>query len=399
MRTAAVILGPAYRARGVALLVCIFAMLIVSALVILVLDIATTDMALDADEVEFTGWGSTVTAQPVQFGEEEPMVALARLMFVDGFVPVFDGRGVLKQALALISNIPTRIYLDDQVIVTMDRPFSQLNPPNSIWIKGLSATMSKVIQPRQVLGGITITTGYFTQDESISTFWSEDNTLLGQNVAIDVKRSVNGGLTGLGAEEVFTLIPAPSGLEGSIGMRADISTGFAPWIILVLTIIYVVLSAIPDAAGVVFTIPIGRVIQAIALAAVLLIMTKIGKGEYDFVGEPFEYVFAEISGRAELAGLLSGEVVELIIENHLINDQTVLNTLARDVLFEQQASGQPRAFSNMFDLRLELNDEFEALTGRGFKIKGIQRALKRTSQGNEALAAIDAFEITGGLNP
>lgn len=40
------ILGPAYRARGAALLICIFAMLIVSGLVVIALDVATTDMAI-----------------------------------------------------------------------------------------------------------------------------------------------------------------------------------------------------------------------------------------------------------------------------------------------------------------------------------------------------------------
>jgi len=38
--------GPQHRARGAALLVCIFAMLIVSSLVVLVLEVGTTEMAI-----------------------------------------------------------------------------------------------------------------------------------------------------------------------------------------------------------------------------------------------------------------------------------------------------------------------------------------------------------------
>lgn len=38
--------GPAHRARGAALLICIFAMLIVSGLVVIALDVVTTDMAI-----------------------------------------------------------------------------------------------------------------------------------------------------------------------------------------------------------------------------------------------------------------------------------------------------------------------------------------------------------------
>ena len=46
MRTAAMILGPTYRARGAALMIAIFAMVIVSGLVVIALDVATTDMAI-----------------------------------------------------------------------------------------------------------------------------------------------------------------------------------------------------------------------------------------------------------------------------------------------------------------------------------------------------------------
>jgi hypothetical protein len=144
---------------------------------------------------------------------------------------------------------------------------------------------------------------------------------------------------------------------------------------------------------------VGSAAAAISLSLALIVMTKIGRGDYAFVGEPFEYVYEEISATAELDGLLSEDLVELEIENHLINDQTKLDNLARDVLFEQQAKGNPRIFRNLLDLRLETNDEFEAFGGRFFKIKELTRTLIRTGDGNTALATINAFETTPGLAP
>lgn len=366
-------------------------------------DIAQSDMALDADEIDFAGWGATTAGQPVQFVDEPPMVSLARLMFVDGFVPRFDGEGKLTQSQAFATGVPDRIYTDDGLISAMDRPFSKIDPPNSVVVKGLSSVMTKVVQPRQRLAELTITTGFFTQDETIDVFWSEDKTILAQNVSTEVVRSVNGGLSVLGGGESFSFLPSPNGLEGFIGVTAEFSTGYAPWLIVFLTATYVALSWVPDQVVTVpllgqgFTINVGSAAAAAALAAALIIMTKIGRGNYQFMGEPFEYVFAEIVARAEIDGTLSQDVVELVIENHLVNTQADADDLARDVLFEQQAKGNPRSFVGPHDLVLEPNDTFEVLSGRLFKVKRISRTLQRGL--TAPVATMDALEITPGIAP
>ncbi len=368
--------------------------------------IATEDMNLDLDEINFAGFGTDLVFQPIQIGDEQPMVSLARIMFVDGFVPKFDGRGVLTQALGLITGIPVRTYFDDTFAASVDRPHSKLDPPNSVTIRGLNKDMTKILQPVQLLAELSLTIGYFTQDETIEVPWSEDQTQLAQNVYVDTLRSVNGGLTFLGADEDFTEISAGPTFEGSVGMRCDFTTGFAPWLIIFFLVEYLALTWIPDIVVVLGlgastgeTINTGSSAAGLALAAAMLIMMKIGRGNYAFIGEPFEYVHEEISALAELDGLLSEDIVELEIENHLISDQDKLDALARDVLFEQQAKGSPRLFRQLYDLRLETNDEFRGLSGRDFKIKQIARTLIRTTDGGVALANVNAFETTPGMNP
>lgn len=362
-----------------------------------------SDMGLDSDEVDLSGWGSETAAQPTQFIDEPPLVSLANLMFPSGFLPIFTGEGVLTQQQANTTALADRTYLNDDIFVDVDQPFSDISPPNSVEVIGLDGVMSKVVQETQVLSKLTLTLGYFTQDEEEDIFWSDDHTQLAQNVTARTLKSVNGGLSVLGGGETFTPIAAPSSLEGFIGMKGEFSTGFAPWLIVWLLIEYVALSWVPDVVITVGfgassgeTINVGSASAALALSAALVIMTKIGRGIYEFVGEPFEYVLKEIRGIAELGVLLSQDVIRLTIENHLCNTQALVDAAARDVLFLQQARGNPRVFTMYHDLRLLPLDIFQMVDGRNYMIDKISRMLKR---GQDVVATVNAFETTAGLLP
>lgn len=363
-------------------------------------DLAQSDMGLDADEVDFSGWGLSATLLPVQMVEEPPLVSIAKLMFPSGFMPIFDGSGVLTQTQALVTSPPVdRDYEDDGIFLAASQPMGEVSPANSVEIIGLDGNLSKVEQPRQTVGEVSLTTGYFTQNETVKVYWSEDRTLLAQNVDPKTVKSVNGGLSFLGGGEEFEEIPSPNGQEGSIGFRITFSTGFAPWLVVFLTATYIALAWVPDVALFGVTIPVGRALQAVALAAALLIMTKIGRGVYEFEGEPFEYVFREIRAIAEVDGLLSTDRIRVSIENHLVQTQALADSLARDVLFERQARGRPRQFTMLHDLRLEPNDVFRrpgGTAGRTYLVEKVSRTLRR---GAPPVAQVVAFEITEGLQP
>lgn len=366
-------------------------------------DIATIDMGLDLDELDFAGFGSYATLQPFSFVDEEPLVSIARLMMVDGFLPKFDGEGKLTQTQPLLIASPDRVYTDDGLFEEIDRPFSEISPTNRVTVIGLDGNLSKASQPRQELLRISLTTGYFNQDEDVTEFWSEDRTLLAENVTAKVEKSVNGGLSALGGDETFTFIPAPNGLEGTIGAVLSIESGFAPWLIVFLTVTYIALSWVPDevvtvgfGANTGITINVGSAAAAIALAAALFIMSKIGRGVYVYEGEPFEYVLAEIREIAEISGILAADRIEVTIENHLIQTSAQAAALARDVLFEQQARGNPRSIRMLHDLRLEPHDVFRTTSNRLFVVDKVQRTLQR---GLPTIATVDVFESTEGLNP
>ncbi len=134
-----------------------------------------------------------------------------------------------------------------------------------------------------------------------------------------------------------------------------------------------------------------------ALAAVLILMTRIGRGQYEFIGDPLEYVFKEIRAIAELEGLTAEELNRVTVQNHLINTQSLADSIARVVLFRQQARGNPRVVTALHDLRLEPDDIFEIPGGRRFLIERITRRIERVA--TSALATYNVSEVTPGLAP
>jgi hypothetical protein len=360
--------------------------------------LATNDMGLDSDEVDLSGWGTQTNSHlSLQFVDEPALVSIAKLMFIDGFMPRFNGFGVLTNSQGLITQSPKRVYFNFNLFQILERPFNETAPPNMVTVRGLDADLSKIIQEPQELATISITTGYFTQNEEKKVLWSDDMSLLAENIRLIALRSVNGGLNGLGGGEDFTVIPAASPLQGTVGAVIEFSTGFAPWLIVILLVVYIVLAAIPDEVALVLTIPVGRIIQAITLSAALIIMTKIGRGDYVLVGEPFEMVYEEIRGIAKITGTLAQDLDEIIIDNHLVQNQADADSSARNVLFRQQVRRNERRVQMLHDLRLEVDDVFETPDARRYLIERISRVLSRRS--DEVVANLSCFEVTEGVLP
>lgn len=366
-------------------------------------DIAKLDMGLDDAEIDFAGFGTRITGhRQTQFVEQAPLVSLAQIMMVDGFMPRFNGEGKLTQSLGNITGFPDRVYTDQNTILSIEQPFANEDIVNSVCIIGLDANLSKITQPRQELAEAQLTVGYFAQDEDVDVYWSEDRTQIAENVTIDVKRSVNGAINFGGSEE-FTLIPAPGGSPGHIGVNVSISTGFAPYIIIALTIGYVAAAWIPDTVLsfiVGETLPVGRFIQALALIAIMLIMTNIGRVHAEFDGSPIEFVYKEIRACARQSGLLVAERNEVVIENHMVQDQSTGDSVVREILFRQLARGNPRVIRQVYDVALEADDIIELpdekYGARRFLINTITRTLRR---GEPTIAELSGFEITSGLAP
>ncbi len=339
-------------------------------------DVALTDMGLDASEVDFSNWGAAQNAHlTLQFIELPPIVAIASLMMVDGVMPRFNGDGILVESLGLITQAPDRVYTGGRVIVNIDRPFSEDDPYNCVKVTGLASEQSEIVQAFQdLITSLHITVGFFSNDRAIPIPWSDDMTQLAKETVGVVLVSVNSGLSILGGDETFDTIPASIG-PGTVGGIVIVSTGYAPYILIFFGLVYVTLAAIPDAVlafGGGVTVSIGRIIQALALAIVLLLMSKIGKGTYAFRGKPFEYVYKELNGTAELPGLTTQTRKKLHVMNQSLQTQSDVNKVARNMLDRQQALGSLRTVQTLLDLKLEPDDVFTLPGSAGVESYQIQ---------------------------
>jgi len=363
--------------------------------------LAQDDLQLDAAEIDFSGWGNSITGHlSTQFIEENALVSIAKLMFPDMAMPRFNGEGKLTQTDGVITKSPARVYDDMSMLLRLVRPFSELNGVNRVIVKGLDAEMTEVLQPRQLLKTVDITTGYFARDEEIDVWWAEDKSVLCKNIDFVILVGMNSGLSILGGDEEWDDTPSDQG-EGTIGGVITVTTGWAPYVLIFLGAIYIVLAVIPDLvlsfiAG--ETISVGRLIQAIALALMMIIMTKIGRGKYELYGEPFEYLFAEIVSIAETpAGLLIKDRRERVVTNHLIQNESDADNAARNGLFREQAKQNVRQFQMLWDARLEPDDIFELSDETRHMIASIKRTMVRGVSG--VFADVNAYEVTEGVLP
>jgi hypothetical protein len=349
--------------------------------------IALQEMGLDSDEIDWIVWGANLNGHlSLQFVEITPLVAIANLMMIEGLMPRFNGEGKLTQSLGLITQAPERVYQNLNRIIDIVRPFTEASPPNSVTVLGLDAALTERTQPEQPLIEVEFTTGFFESNVRREVYWSEDRRQLAKRIKMKVLHSVNGSQFRLGGEESFVTIPSPDG-EGTIGAVITVGTGYAPYIIIFLSFAYVLLAAFPDLVAALVigeTISLGRIIQAAALSIVMSLITKIGRGQYRFDGEPFEYVYEELKSVAEKPGLTTETRKEITISNQAIQSQSDCDNVAVNTLFRVQALGSPRNITHVGDLRLTPDDVFEVPGPRSFQIQTEQRILVRPAPGADA---------------
>jgi hypothetical protein len=375
--------------------------------------VAVNEMGLDVDEINFPNFGAAlIPHKVVQLVEEDPITMLARIMFVDAIIPHFQGDGKLSAIQDRATGAASRFYFSTDHILSLIRPNSDVEPPNSVCVIGLDSNLSRNNMPRQTLATMELTTGYFTPADAVKVFWRDDQTLMADNVQLKVAISVNGGLNVLGGGESITLIPSGDPDQiGDVGCYVEVDTGFAPWLIPFLLAGYVAASAIPDGT-IPFggpTIPIGSIVAAILLGGALLVMSMLGRGSYTFEGDPFEYVYAEIRRCARVSGTKEFDENELELSNHLITTIQQADAAAFQNLFRVQAEKQPRTLSMVHDVGLEPNDILEFgpnipvtqtglqdFSSRRYLVNTISRKLAPNPK--RVVATVSCWDITSSVS-
>ncbi len=368
----------------------------------MVQDIAEGDMRLDVNELNLPSFGSNITRfVSTQFVEESPLVSIAKIAFVDGLLPRFEGDGRLGMIDGTITKGPARTYDNGREVLRVSRPITKQDGVNEIRIIGLSAELSKVIQDRQQLATASITTGFFTREARINVKWSEDGTQQALDVKMEVDASVADGVLNFGGES-FTNFPQVDG--GSIAGRIKIDGGLAQGAALAALVATAWVASLTVWDQAIFpsgnTIPIGRAVTVSVGQVLFSILGKVGRGQYRIMGRPYEYVFQEIVSTARVSTVEPEERVELEIENHLLTSQAACDTVAERVLRRERAKQNVRQIEMFHDLLIEPDDVIQVGSGAGARRYMIQRITRELRRGGSAgLCNIDGFEVTAGVLP
>jgi len=361
--------------------------------------ILETELGFGPTEYDIpTTVGNQLTSQATtQFVDESALISLAKMGFVDGFMPRFNGAGVLVFYPNFSTKSADVIYSDFDFFDQFTRPFSPLEVINEVEIIGLESDMSKISQPAQVLASASVTLGFFGGDENIKVAWSDDRTQQADNPRLNVIQSVTGALIPFGAED-FSFSTDNDG--GSRFGEIDVEGAFYAPLVIAMYAGQIAASFIPDlwaGLGGGNTIPVGRLIEAVLLILTQTVQATIGRGQYEVVGAPYEYVFKEIRGVARVADLPFIDIRGASIENHLIDTQVEADAIALRELRTARKRGNLWNCVMRHDLRLEPGDKFRfEETDEEFIITEIQRTITRD---DAMTATLQLYETTQGVNP
>ena len=355
------------------------------------------ELLITSDEYFLGSAGTAVTSQAsTQMVDENPMSLIAKLGFRDGFVPRFRGNGVMEMVPNFTDVSPAVIYDDSDLLIKFERPFSPLETPNRVEVIGLDKTQSKIGQPRQSLANAGLTLGFFGGDSSIKVRFSDDETQQASNTKLKTNSSVTGSLIPFGSE---TWVPTLDSDGGCRGGRIKVVGAFYAPLIVVGFAGRIAASFIPD-GNVGFiggsTIPIGRLIEGVVTIVNQTIMSTIGSGDYEILGEPFEWVFKELKGVAQIAEVATKDLRTIEIENHLLDTQTIVETVALRELKTARKRGNDFTVTMRHDMRLEPMDKFLRPDAREFIVNEITRTIGR---GTSEVATLACYESTGSAIP
>ena len=378
------------------------------------------DVGMSPDEFELSNVGNNnLTSQATtQLVDESPVISVAKIAFVDGFMPRFNGAGVMTLESTVTTRGAAIFYADQNLFAGFSRPFSPVDGPNEVEVLGLSANQTQVKQPRQVLATASLTLGFFGGDASIRVQFSDDATqqaihldpfdqsVDSQRTQLNVVSSVTGALIPFGSEEYEPDVDADGGVRSG---RINVEGAFYAPLVTVLFASRIAASFIPDSFagfGGGSTIPIGRIVEGTVSVATSLVQATIGRGDYEITGVPYEYVFREIRRVARVADVPIAERRTITIENHLLdNDDFDEDTMTgtdevQEVANRELVTARKRentyTISMRHDLRLEPYDKFQLPDGRSFIIVSINRSLTRDENN---LATLQVFETTAGVFP
>jgi hypothetical protein len=264
--------------------------------------------------------------------------------------------------------------LDNSVsIVATEVPENSQDGINKVIVIFLDSALSRVDGPNQRLGTAEVTTGFFSKKEELECWWSEDKKQRASDTTLKILKSVNSGLLPVGDESY----EQKSDFVGQIDVTISV---WVPIMATMMVAAYLIAACIPDGVAAFIggvTIPIGRIIQAVAMVAILVLMLSIGSAQYEIWGIPFDYAYLEKKSIAIEDGLQYWLENEKEIKNDFIGTHDQADTIATTELIWEKSQTRPRRIVIEDDPSLEVGDIIGIPDGRKILIIGLSKKIKR----------------------
>ncbi len=322
----------------------------------------------------------------LQLGNMSGWDILTNTLQSSGIDPYIDARGVLK-------GISRDLARPSDVVLTADRlnaisASKAKSPITSVRVLWLDPALSEVVHQDQVLGTATITAGFFQLHQNLDVYFSADRTQRAKGTYMVIKQSANSGLLPVCDEKYVQF----DQLHGQIQLTTGI---WAPLLASASLAEIIAYSFVPD--GVVtggfvisggYTVPYGRLLNAAAEVAVMLIMMSIGTGMYEIRGLPYDLVNARNRTEATAKG-----VPDWLIQNQDIETDFIMNEshaqafAARELIYQSRAASTYNA-QIADDPRIERGDIVELPDASRIYVLDYSREL---THGSKALLQLTGF--------
>jgi hypothetical protein len=287
----------------------------------------------------------------------------------------FNGNGQLATYPLTVDRLPDQTLTNER-INTYSQPGETGEVINKVVVTYLDNVLTKVNGAIQSLGTANVTAGFFDKELKLDVKYSEDGKQRAEGVFLDVKTSINQNDLGISIGSESLNIEDEFGGELVITVDAFV-TGLAVGGVAAI----IASAAIPDSIVPITgpTIPVGRIVEAAGIVAVLVALMILGTGVYEVKGIPFDYAFLEKRAIALIDDIQFWEEKELNIRNDFISTEEHAHSLALQELLFEQSKLNPRNIKIQYDPRIERGDILELPGPVKFFVLDAQRNLDRGS--------------------
>ncbi|NPU85557.1 MAG: hypothetical protein HPY65_13855 [Syntrophaceae bacterium] len=366
------------------------------------------DLVMEADDTIDSGdfsWPAidNETILYHQWVETTLLDAIQQILDRYGYFLKINRDDKISAGKIALNNAVTHAYGNSAQVLSFmpDDTFSDFT--NQVTVVGQERTYTEVVYAEERITTRSGTTGWYGYKNDFIVYYSDDQSARYRSprlVVIETATTIAFKLSG-GVSEGITYIDANE--------KYCIVTVSAPNLVPALIVaiaVYLVAAFIPDIVVTVgfiveggFTIPIGRIIQAIAMIVIVNIISSIGNYQYEIYGLPVGYVRRSLQATAddtELQGEI-GKVISTKLENefcYTTEDCQLVANHERDVL-----KGQRRRvkFSKISHLQDEEGDTISVIhpySGQVMKvfITDLKRTYRVPSGAREEASCIDEIE-------